>query len=74
MGNDKVTHHWDQAEELPITFGDVIIDPETGEEKPSETEMVCPEDYCTKQCLDYIFEVNRFQEDKNAWMKEKRAE
>jgi len=30
-----------------------------GEEYPLETVMVKPEDHCSKQCLDYIFEIKR---------------
>ena len=49
--------------EAPITFGDFGIDDE-GKEYPLETEMVAPEDHCSKQCLDYIFEIKRsFQMD-----------
>jgi hypothetical protein len=38
----------------PITFADFTLD-EDGNELPTETEMIFPEDYCSKLCLDYIF-------------------
>lgn len=46
---------WNKGES-PITFGDYGID-ENGHEYPLETEMVKKEDYCTKQSLDYIFQI-----------------
>lgn len=42
----------------PITYGDFKLD-ENGNEVPLETEMFFPEDYCSKQSLDYIFEIRR---------------
>lgn len=42
----------------PITFGDAGID-ENGKEYPLETQMVVADDHCSKQSLDYIFELRR---------------
>lgn len=42
----------------PVTFGDSAID-ENGNEYSLETVMQIKEDQCSKQSLDYIFEIRR---------------
>ena len=44
--------------QCPVTFGDAYED-EEGKECPTEEVLTDKMDYCTKQCLDYIFEIKR---------------
>ncbi|KAF0973351.1 hypothetical protein FDP41_008558 [Naegleria fowleri] len=43
----------------PITFGDVILDEDTKQEKPREIHLSHPHTLCTKQRLDYIFHIHQ---------------
>jgi hypothetical protein len=42
----------------PITYGDFRLD-ENNNEIPLETEMTFTEDYCSKQCLDYLLLIKK---------------
>ena len=53
---DCLRHSQGEGRFNPITFGDSYVD-EDGIEQCVEPELLAPEDRCTKQALDYIFQL-----------------
>lgn len=44
----------DAAGEHPVTYGDVIVDEETGERRPRELVLTNAADYCCQLSIDYL--------------------